>query len=258
MDWLAQVIDEEGRRAKKIVNADGQIVRPIDAMDVTGELGPLGTLEMQFVRFLDSIRNAEKLRAKEGVWRPKDLDESNRGPLGQLESSVVSALQTIQESEMLRMEQSRRRGGEIVRPIDVPGPLGEFEMVVAEMIQTERLRARDGKKKEGIVRPKDATVKGMLGECEDQVVEALGRLTEEERERLRNIQRKLEDNRPMAAEEPSFLGFLESLVVGIFRAPALLLGVIERVQELMNSESLDEKDQKMLESRQAAESKKKD
>jgi hypothetical protein len=255
VEWLSQVIDEEGRRAKKIVNADGQLVRPIDAGDDPDELGPLGKLEMQFVEFLDKIRNSERIRAELGLWRPKDLDESSRGPLGELELSVVSALRKIKESEMLRMEQSRRRGGEVVRPIDVPGPLGEFELAVAEMIATERLRARDGEKAESIIRPKDATVKGKLGEIEDQVVEALSRLTEEERQRLRSIQRKLEDNRPMTADEPSLLGLIESIVVGILRAPALLIGVVDRVRELLQSENLDETDKAILEDRRKADKK---
>lgn len=250
-------MDEEGRRAKKIVNADGQLVRPIDAGDGSGELGPLGTLEMKLMNFLDSIRNSEALRAKEGVWRPKDLDESSRGPLGELELSVVSALRKIQESELMRLER-QKAGGDVVRPIDVPGPLGEFELTVAEMIQTERLRAKDGERAEGIIRPKDAAVKGKLGEIEDQAVEALSRLTDEERMRLRSIQRKLEENRPMAAEELSLLGFVESIVVGILRAPALLIGVLQRVLELMQSENLDEKDQALLDGRTTGPEKKSD
>lgn len=256
VDWLSKVIDEEGRRAKKIVNADGQLVRPIEAGDGVGELGPLGTLEMQLVEFLNSIRNAEKQRVEKGVWRPKDLDESSRGPLGQLELSVVSALRTIQESEMLRMEQSRRRGGEVVRPIDIPGPLGEFELAVAEMIQTERLRAKDGERVEGIIRPMDATVKGRLGECEDQAVEAIRRLTNEERERLRSIQQRLQDNRPMESDKLSLLGILESTVVGILRAPALLIGVFERVKDLLQSENLDEEDKAVLDKRATGQIKK--
>ncbi|CAB9517921.1 expressed unknown protein [Seminavis robusta] len=256
VDWLSEVIDEEGRRAKKIVNTDGQLVRPIEAGDGTGELGPLGKLELQFVDFLNSIRTSERLRISEGVWRPKDLEESTRGPLGQLELSVVSAIRNIQEAEMLRMEQSRIRGGEVVRPIDVPGPLGEFELAVAEMIQTERLRAKDGQDNESIVRPKDAAVKGKLGEAEMQAVDALRQLTEEERERLRNIKRRLEDNRPMSMDKKSLLGILESILVGMFRAPALLIGVIQRVVELLQSESISEKDKAILENREMPEQEK--
>ena len=142
----------------------------------------------------------------------------------------------------------------------VPGPLGEFELAVADVIQTERLRAKDGKKLEAIVRPKDGIVKGKLGEYEMQAVEAVRQLTEEERQRLRAIKRKLEeqrerleDRRPMAIAQNSVLGILEAILVGIFRAPAMIIGVIQRVMELMNSEGLGEKDQVILESRRAQE-----
>lgn len=254
------MFDEEGRRAKQIVNTDGKLIRP---MENNGDLGPLGTIEKNFVEFLNLIRTSETKRAEQGVLRPKDLDESNRGPLGQLELSVVSALRNIKEAELLRMEQSRRRGGEVVRPIDIPGPLGDFEMAVADVIQTERLRAQDGQKREGIIRPKDAVVKGKLGEYEMQAVEAVRQLTEEERERLRSIKRsleeqrdRLEERRPMATAQGSLLGFLEAFLVGVLRAPAMIIGVIQRVVELLSSEKLDEKDQVLLESRRGEESSK--
>ena len=232
-------------------------------MENNGDLGPLGTIEKNFVEFLNLVRTSETKRAEQGVWRPKDLDEANRGPLGQLEMSVVSALRNIKEAELLRMEQSKLRGGELVRPIDVPGPLGDFEMAVADVIQTERLRAEDGRKREGIVRPKDAVVKGKLGEYEMQAVEAVRQLTEEERERLRSIKRsleeqrqQLEERRPMALAKGSLLGILEAILVGILRAPAMIIGVIQRVIELLNSEKLDDKDQVLLESRREEESRK--
>lgn len=254
MDWLFQVFDEEERRAKEIVSTDGKLIRP---MENNGDLGPLGTIEKNFVEFLALIRTSETKRAEQGVLRPKDLDESNRGPLGQLELSVVSALRNIKEAELLRMEQSKLRGGEVVRPIDIPGPLGDFEMAVADVIQTERLRAQDGQKREGIIRPKDAVVKGKLGEYEMQAVEAVRQLTDEERERLRSIKRsleekrdRLENKRPMATAQGSLLGILEALLVGILRAPAMIIGVIQRVIELLSSEKLDEKDRVILESRQ--------
>jgi len=238
VEWISKVIDEEAARAKKIVNADGNLIRPKDAGN--GDLGPLGTLELQWVELLESIRNSEVARVAKGILRPKDLDESTRGPLGQLELAVVSALQDIQKAEVMRMEQSRLRGGEVVRPIDVPGPLGEFELAVAELIRTERMRAGTGQ------RPMNATVKGMLGELESQAVQAVRQLTEEERERLRNIQRKMEESRPMEIDKDSLLGILETILVGLIRAPLLLIGVFQRVSELMSSESLDEKDKALL------------
>lgn len=258
VEWLSQVIDEEGRRAQKIVSKDGKLVRPFEASSDDGALGPLGTLEKNFVEFLNLIRTSEKQRAKEGGlrMRPMEMDESNRGPLGQLELSVVSALRNIKEAELLRSQQSKLRGGELVRPIDVPGPLGDFELAVADMIQTERLRARDGKKKEAMVRPKDALIRGKLGEIEMQAVDAVRQLTDEERKRLSSIKRSLEeqrerlqDRRPMAIAKDSMLGMLEAILVGLLRAPAMLIGVLQRVGELMSSEGLGEKDQVLLESR---------
>ena len=248
VEWLSNVIDEEGRRAKRIINTDGELVRPID---VGGELGPLGKLEKALVDFLDKIRMSERQRVEQGIWRPKDMDENLRGPLGQLEWSVASALQKIQEAEMLRMEQSKRRGGEVVRPIDVPGPLGDFELAVADLINAEKLRAKERQEKDVVVRPMNASVPGRMGEIETLAVEAVRQLTEEERERLRNIQRKLQENRPMTSNKDSPLGILESIIVGIFRAPALLVGVFNRVTELLNSEDLDEQDKAVLRERSA-------
>jgi hypothetical protein len=252
---LSSVIDEEGRRAKRIVNADGELVRPID---IGGELGPLGKLERALVDILDKIRMSERQRVEKGVWRPKDMEEPLRGPLGQLESSVVTALQKIQEEEILRMEQSKRRGGEVVRPIDVPGPLGDFELAVADLIKSEKLRAKERQDKDTVVRPMNATVKGKLGEYEMLAVEAVRQLTGEERERLRNIQRKLQESRPMSSNKDSPLGVLEAIVVGIFRAPALLMGVFSRVAELLSSEGLPEEDKAVLREQNAKTDKKED
>jgi len=253
-------MEAEAARAKKIVSRDGKLVRPIE-VDSDDDLGPLGRLEQAFVEFLALIRTSEQTRVKKGVLRPKDLDESSRGPLGQLELSVVEALRNIREAEILRFEQSKLRGGEVVRPIDVPGPLGEFELAVANVIQTERLRAKYGQQQDTIVRPKDAVIKGKLGEFEMQAVEAVRQLTEEERERLRSIKRKLEeqrnfleDKRPMATAKDSLLGILEAILVGILRAPAMIFGVLQRVAELLSSENLDEKDKLLLENRRVKDS----
>ena len=85
-------------------------------MDLRGDAGgPLSSLENAAVAFLESIRMSEKERVKTGTFRPKDLEEEKRGPLGDLEARVSGALDEIIRSEGLRMEQSRRRGGEVVR-----------------------------------------------------------------------------------------------------------------------------------------------
>merc|ERR1719253_2532915 len=125
VEWLQQVIDEEGRRAREIVRLGGILVRPMDASAGPGgieQLGPLGVIEKRVVDFLDSIRVSERERSKSKVLRPKDLEASKRGPLGEAELRASEALREILNSEKLRVEQSRKRE-KIVRPIDVPGPL---------------------------------------------------------------------------------------------------------------------------------------
>jgi len=244
VEWLSKVIDEEARRAETIVNQEGKLVRPIDAE----ELGPLGFLEKQLVDFLNSVRSSEEERARTKTLRPKDLAEEVRGPLGRLENEAVRIIQEIKESELLRMEQSRNRGGEIVRPIDVPGPLGEFELAVSEIFQAEQYRVKQGEKNDGkVVRPKDSNWRGPLGELELKIYGIFEQLSNEETERLRNINKALQENRPMETDRNSILGFLEGLVVGILRGPHLLISVFDRVKELMTTERLDDEDIAILE-----------
>jgi hypothetical protein len=244
--WLTNVIEEEARRAKKIVLLGGMMVRPLDAVSDDGELGPLGFLEKQLVDFLDNIRNSERERSRTKTLRPKDLDESKRGPLGEAERRAVEAIKEVLYAENLRMEQSRLREG-IVRPIDVPGPLGDFEMAVLEVVKSEQQRKLD-REKSGtfLIRPKDSTRKGPFGELEEQGVAAVKRLTNEEKERLRNIQRYLVENRPMGRDETSILGMIETVAVGIVRAPILLFQIFTRVKELLQSEPLAAEDAKVL------------
>lgn len=252
VSWLSKVIEEEGKRAEKIANSDGSLVRPIDlATEDNEELGPLAFLEKQAVEFFQRIRDAEKERVETGTLRPKDLDEAKRGPLGEAEAKIITALGDIQKSEQLRKEQSKLRGGEVVRPIDVPGPLGEIEKKALEIFDSERERKKDRENNEGrLVRPKDATLQGPLGEAERLVLDAVGRLQEEESERFRNIQRVMEENRPMESDRLSPLGIVEAIVVGILRAPQLLLKVVERIKELMSSEQLEAEDETILKQEQ--------
>jgi hypothetical protein len=191
--------------------------------------------------------------------RPKDVEESKRGPLGEAEERAVKTLREFQESERIRYRQSQIRGGDVVRPIDVPGPLGDMEMAVAEVIRAEKQRVKDRERNLGkLVRPKDATIKGPLGEAEIGAVEAFQRLNDEERERLRNIQRLLQERRPMETESDSLLGIMEAVVVGIVRAPQNLMSVVARVQELMQSVTLDESDLQRLNSNSSKKQAKKD
>jgi hypothetical protein len=248
VEWLSNVIEEEATRAKRIVNSGGQLARPIDAGE--GERGPLGFLEQRVVETLQRISNSEKVRARTKTLRPKDLEETDRGPLGELELKAVLFLREVEESERLRMEQSRSRGGEIVRPIDVPGPLGEWEMAISEIFYAEEKRAQDLEKNPGkVIRPKDARLPGPFGKAELMVNELLMQLRTEENERLRNIQKVAENNRPMERDSNSFLGMVETVLVGIVRAPQMFASVIDRVGELLASKPMDDADAEIVQER---------
>lgn len=223
------------------------MVRPYETTTEEGELGPLGKVEKKVVDLLEKIRRSETLRKNTKTLRPKDLEESQRGPLGTAEMKAVEQINDILTSEKLRAQQSRKRD-RVVRPIDVPGPLGDFEMAVLEVVQAERLRKREKDKnpESRILRPKDSKVKGPLGELEEQAVEAVKKLTEEEKYRLRSVKRLLDEKRPMEQDEKSLLGLLETVAVGIIRAPILVFQIIARVKELLDSEPLPEEDSRIL------------
>jgi len=245
VEWLSLVIEEEGRRARMIAASEGDLVRPMDLQ--SGEGGPLSALENATVSFLNSIRDSEQERAKTMTLRPKDLEAKKRGPLGEAEYRVVRTLEEIRVSEMVRMNQSRERGGEVVRPIDVPGPLGELERWYVELFSAELQRYKDRKDKEGkMIRPKDASLIGPIGEAEQQVSDALDVIQNEERERLRSIQKVLIDNRPMEKNRDSALGWIEASIVGIVKGPQLIFRVIDRVNELLQSSGLTDKDEDVL------------
>ncbi len=175
-----------------------------------------------------------------------DLEADKRGPLGNAEEKFVKKLNEISESEKLRAAQSKQRGGEVVRPIDVPGPLGEFEKAILDIVEAERQRAKYRQESGQLVRPKDSKLVGPLGEAEREAVDAINKIRDEEYERLRALRQSLEENRPMTASRGSPLAFLESIFVGVFRAPELLMKVYDRVNELMASETLSKKDSKTL------------
>lgn len=245
--WLSLVIEEEGRRARLISSSNGSLVRPMD-VEVGG---PLSNLESSAVSLLDSIRSSERERILTSTLRPKDLEEEKRGPLGNLEAKIVNALEEIKRSESERMQLSRRRGGEIVRPIDVPGPLGELELWYLELITAEKQRVKDRKKNNGgLVRPKDASIQGPMGMAELKFTEAINFIKDEETERLKNVRRLLQQKRPMEADRDSTLGWTEALLVGLFRAPQLLFRVVDRVKELLESEKLEGEDLKTLQKKQ--------
>lgn len=237
VNWLILVIEEEGKRAKRIASSDGELVRPMDLQEEDG--GPLASLERAAVQFWENIRQSEINRKGK---RPKDVDINQRGPLGDLEDAIVSSWNNIKQSEVLRGQmQSRLPDGSVIRPIDVPGPLGELERRWIEVATAERQR-----KKEDIRRPKDATYQGPLGEAEKRAIAALEIIKQEERDRLQSIQKALNENRPMEKDQSSILGFLETFFVGLFRAPQMVLKVVERVQELLKSSTLETSDENIL------------
>jgi hypothetical protein len=266
VSWLSDVFDEEGRRAQKIVALSGTLVRPSDNKDsddvfAASSLGPLGRFEKSVVEFWTSIQTAETERLRTKTWRPKDLDEPVRGPMGQCEFAVSTKLDEIRLSEIVRAQQSKVRGGSIVRPIDIPGPLGELELQVSEIIQAEirrvrekrtngsggkeRIRAATGSQL-AVLRPKDASYPGPLGIAEANAYETIQSVSMEEIERLKSIQRTMVENRPIYTNRESILGTIEALVVGVLRAPQLFLGVLSRVGELLSSTELDPSDSERL------------
>ena len=141
-----------------IASSDGNLVRPMAA---SGE-GPLAQLEKTAVEFLERVKFSEMERLSTRTLRPKDLDESKRGPLGDAEAKLSDALTAIREPEAMRRSQMSLRGGEAVRPIDVPGPIGGVsEGSLAEIVRAEQERVRETQDAElNIVRPKDAKLRG--------------------------------------------------------------------------------------------------
>ncbi len=241
--WLTSVIEEEGKRAKRIAESDGELIRPKD-LSPSDEAGPLSELERRALQFLSEITDSEVERVRSGTVRPKDM--AIRGPLGEAEARAVLVLEKIIESEKYRMDQSRKRG-ETVRPIDVAGPLGEFEKYVGDIIRSERQRAKDRDKNEGkLVRPKDASMKSALGDVEKKASDDWDLLRKEENERLASLRKFLANKRPMEAEKDSPLGITEAFTVGLLRGPRLLGKVVERVKELLSSAELDDGDRDFL------------
>lgn len=252
VQWLTSVIEEEGKRARRIADSDGELIRPIDLSE-TDEAGPLSRLEQQAIQFLSKISDSEVERVRSGKLRPKDMESP--GPLGEAEARAVLALDRIIESEKYRMDQSRLRGGEAVRPIDVPGPLGEFERYVGDIIRAERQRVKDREANEGkLVRPKDASIPNGLGNVERKAVDDWNLLQKEEKERLFSLRRFLDERRPMETDKDSPLGVTEAFTVGLLRGPKLVGKVVGRVKELLSSEDLEGEDKDIIEKKLPASS----
>jgi hypothetical protein len=240
VEYVRAVFDEEGRRAQQIVDSHGECIRPSQS----AEKGPIGSLETSVIEWFQSISRSEQERVRTKTLRPKDLEVSLQGPLGQMEDAAVKLLESIRDSERMRMQHSQRRGGAIVRPIDVPGVLGEWESAVSDIVRAEQYRVQSG-----VWRPMESPRQGPLGKLEAMVSQFLAQVSIEENRRLESIREVLRESRPMETDRSSALGVLEAIFVGILRGPILLLSVIGRVKDLLMSEPLSEEDARLLNER---------
>ena len=91
-----------------------------------------------------------------------------------------------------------------------------------------------------------------MGAAERQFTDAMDVIKNEERERLKNVKRFMEEKRLMEADRNSALGFIEALIVGLFRAPQMIFRVVDRVKELMEREEIEGDDKEMLETRSSS------
>jgi hypothetical protein len=149
---------------------------------------------------------------------------------------VKGAFSSIAAAETLRSKLSQRgrtegADGTVVRPMDVPGVLGEVERVVSDIHAAERKRSAAKDEFGGEApRPMEAAVRGPLGEAEARSVGLVEEIVREESKRLDS----LIEARPMEADPDSVPGFAEAFLVGIVRAPVMLVKTIRRVTELFD------------------------
>lgn len=242
--WLSSVIEEEGSRARLITSLNGTLIRPMEVGDWQSSTagGPLASLERAAVSFLTSIKTSENERVINRLLRPMDVSEDKRGPLGEAEAKVVKTLSEIKQSEKMRAQMATFRN-ETVRPMDVPGPLGEAEKLAVDFVVAERKRVLEQKtefeREKVVVRPRDARLENPLGVLERKFEQSIKKLQVEEEERLKNIKEFMVQNRPMEVNEKSALGLMEAFMVAVLRVPLLILSISDRVWELMQSEKLD-------------------
>ena len=120
-------------------------------------------------------------------------------------------------------------------------------MAVANLLRAEERRAMELNRNQGrVLRPKDASFRGPLGDLEEAMYRFFDDVRAEENERLQSIRQLMQDKRPMENDRKSVLGVSEAIFVGIIRAPQLIVSVFRRVVELLNSESLPPSDKELL------------
>ena len=211
----AAILDEEEFRARQIVSRGGEAVRPMSAPP--DARGPLGDFEEKVVKIF-----ADWSLAKDAL-----LDF-----FGLLREEVLMIVAS-ERARAERVERSKKRQ----RPLDAPpSALGNLEAFVDDLFREEKNRNK-------LQRPLDSPAKnrGPLASAERRAVELLATVNAYERQRLDVLLEAGILQRPMDYDGPrkSPLGFLESFVVGLIRAPVLVSALISVVIDSINDE-LDE------------------
>jgi len=251
---LGGVVEEEEFRAEQIVSRGGRAVRPMDAPEEAR--GPLAELEAGLVAVLNDTSLAEawlagvatRLRAEVSAIVASERARAERG------ASMRSS-----ESTLRRGASSSSAGGgqpllpSRVRPIDAPpSALGALEAFVDDIVREARYvlgggasdaaaadrDAAESRRNMIIQRPVDApaATRGPLAGAERFAAALLDVVWDTETRRLERLQEAGLVRRPMTEEPRTPLGFLESLVVGIVRAPLLLSALVTRVADLVADE----------------------
>lgn len=206
---LSAILDEEEFRAEQIVNRKGEAVRPKEAPP--GARGPLGELEEQL----------ERLFFK-GDWSVV------LNFFGRIQDEIAMII----ASEKVRADRIRRAGftQQKVRPKDAPpSALGRLEGFVDALFKEEFNRPAGQ-------RPIDARVKGPLAKAEQAAFDLLETVNDYERRRLDVLLQAGILRRPMEQDQTTPLGILESLVVGVVRAPLLVSALVASVQDALAQE----------------------
>uniref|UniRef100_A0A7S3NJ40 Uncharacterized protein n=1 Tax=Aureoumbra lagunensis TaxID=44058 RepID=A0A7S3NJ40_9STRA len=212
--WGA-VVDEEEFRAEQIISFGGRGVRPMNAPP--DARGPLGNTEERVVAF---ITDASLLPAA----------------MQKLTSFVLQELNNTIQSEKFRVERKKQN----MRPMDAPPSLiGRLEVFVDNVYREEKYRNQQ----HFSTRPihLKAGYRGPLAKLEYATSSFLDVLIAYEKKRLDLLsQAGLLLKRPMEAHPNSPFGLLESIFVGLIRAPILLAALFSRIYDLLHESETDE------------------
>jgi len=247
--WLEDVVDAETQRAQKIIAGDGL------PRNATLGPNPLGEVEDKVRKVLSVISTAETQRvlyAKDnqdgeyGVFRPPSaMPAKIMGALGNAERMIKGVFSDIASAETTRANLGRAgEENSLVRPMDVPGALGDAKKFFADIQRAEWKRSAEKMEKQvDVVRPMDASVKGPLGAAEEKVVGALNDIKRKEEARLSYLVNSM----PMESDSMSVAGIVEAVGVGVLRAPYAVGLTIRRVFELLKSEARTNEDEDEVE-----------